>query len=121
MNIIAYIVYLLITGFITVYVGRRCFFHGRIYLETALDNDVVLANRINRLLLTGYYLINLGYATLMITLWDTVHDFAELVSSVCMMTGKIVLILGFMHYLNLFTILWWYKHIHSVHSKNSIL
>jgi hypothetical protein len=118
MNTLAYIIYLLVTGYITVYVGNRCFHHGRIYLEKALDDDFPLAANVNRLLLTGYYLVNLGYMSLMITGWETIFSYEQLFLSVAIKCGRIILTLGLMHYLNLFVILWWHHHNHSIHQKN---
>jgi len=117
MNTLAYIVYLIITGFITIYVGNRCFHHGRIYLDRALDHDFELADKVNRLLLVGYYLFNLGYVFIMIRMWEHVTTFHQLFSSVAIMCGRIVFILGLMHYMNLFVILWWHHHTHSENHK----
>lgn len=113
MNTLAYFIYLLITGYITVFVGKFCFRHGRFYLETALDNNILLANKINRLLLTGYYLINLGYAGLMVIRWERISNYAQLFASIASMCGQIIITLAILHYVNLFVILWWQHHIHS--------
>ncbi|MBS1511176.1 MAG: hypothetical protein JST86_10060 [Bacteroidetes bacterium] len=103
MNIAAYIIYLLLTGIITIKVGQVLFHHGRFYILSAMHGDETLTGVINKLLLTGYYLVNLGYAALMLRNWQTITTVTQLVSSVGTMTGRIVFSLAIMHYLN---ILW---------------
>jgi len=105
MNITAYIIYLLITYLITVRVGFIFYRNGRLYILDLLKNDVALTDAINRILLIGYYLVNLGYAALMISTWTTVTDWTSLLLTTTVMTGKIVLTLALMHYFNMFVIL----------------
>lgn len=104
MNTLAYIIYLFITYLITVRVGFIFYRNGRIFILDLLKNDVALTDAINRLLLVGYYLVNLGYAALMINTWDTIISWTELLSSITVMTGKIVLTLAIMHYCNMLVI-----------------
>ncbi|SHN29461.1 hypothetical protein [Chitinophaga sp. CF418] len=104
MNTLAYIIYLFITYLITVRVGFIFYRNGRIFILDLLKNDVSLTDAINRILLVGYYLVNLGYAALMISTWDTILSWTELLSSITVMTGKIVLTLATMHYFNMLVI-----------------
>ncbi len=104
MNTLAYIIYLFITYLITVRVGFIFYRNGRVFILDLLKNDVSLTDAINRTLLVGYYLVNLGYAALMISTWDKVISWTTLLSSVTVMTGKIVLTLAIMHYFNMFVI-----------------
>ncbi len=69
MNTIAYILYLIITYIITVRVGFIFYRNGRVFILELLHQDVQLTDFINRILLTGYYLLNLGYAALMLRSW----------------------------------------------------
>ena len=104
MNILAYIIYLLLTYLITVKVGKALFKNGRVFILSILKDDEELTDFINKILLVGYYLMNLGYATVMLRFWKTIHSSAELVASVSTMTGRIVLSLAVMHYINMFAI-----------------
>lgn len=101
LNLLAYTIYLLITYLITVRVGWILYRNGRIYLLALLNGDNVLTDSINRVLLVGYYLLNLGYAALIISRWQTVENLLSLVESIVWMTGRIVLSLGLVHYLNM--------------------
>jgi hypothetical protein len=104
MNTLAYIIYLFLTYLITVRVGFIFFRNGRVFILNLLNDDVSLTDAINRILLIGYYLVNLGYAALMISTWDTIISWTELLSSITVMTGKIVLTLAVMHYFNMLVI-----------------
>jgi hypothetical protein len=101
MNTFAYIFYIFITYFITVHVGLIFYRNGRLYILRLLHGDEELTDFINRILLTGYYLLNLGYAALMIRFWKTVNTWEEVLSSVLTMTGKIMLTLAVIHFLNM--------------------
>jgi hypothetical protein len=101
MNTIAYIVYLLLTYLITVHVGLRFYKNGRLYILNLLNGDEELTNFINRLLLVGYYLLNLGYAAIMISFWEPITSWLDLFTSICIMTGRIMLTLGFIHFINM--------------------
>ncbi len=105
MNTLAYIIYLFITYLVTVHVGFIFYRNGRIYILRLLKGDEKLTDFLNRILLTGYYLLNLGYAALMIHNWKTIVTWADLVASVGFMTGKIMTLLALIHYLNMAAIL----------------
>jgi hypothetical protein len=104
MNIVAYIIYLIITYLITVKVGRIFYKNGRFFILSILKGNETLTDFINKLLLVGYYLMNLGYATIMLSFWKTVNSWSELIASVSNMTGKIVVSLAIVHFVNMYAI-----------------
>lgn len=104
MNALAYIIYLFVTYFITVRTGWLFYRNGRVYIITLLGNEEKLADFINRMLLTGYYLLNLGYAAVMIRYWQPVTSFSALLGSIASMTGRIMLTLAFIHCCNMVAI-----------------
>ena len=63
-NIGAYSMFIVLMVFIIVYVGRYFYTNGRVFIVSLLKGNVSLADYINRLLLAGYYLMNIGYAFL---------------------------------------------------------
>jgi len=101
MNTLAYIFYLFITYFITVRTGLLFYRNGRVYILTLLQGDGQLTDFINKMLLTGYYLLNLGYAATMIRFWKTIATFTELLTSIASMTGTIMLTLAVIHFINM--------------------
>ena len=104
MNILAYIIYLVLSYWITVHVGWVLYKNGRIYILETLQHNEELTDTVNKILLTGYYLTNLGYAALMLSFWGQIETFTQLVESESIMLGRIVLGLALMHYFNLFII-----------------
>ncbi len=104
MNIVAYIIYLFITYIITVRVGKIFYKNGRHYILSIVHGDEQLTDFINKILLAGYYLMNLGYATIMISLWKTITSFSNLIASVSSMTGRILLSLAIVHFTNMYII-----------------
>ncbi|MEZ4803920.1 MAG: hypothetical protein R2852_00125 [Bacteroidia bacterium] len=100
-NIISYVIYLPITAWITIYVGKVCFVNGRAYLNQILHNRSELVNSINSSLLLGYYLLNIGYAATMLSFWPEIHDFQNLILELSRRIGLIIISLGLMHYFNL--------------------
>lgn len=101
MNVTAYIIYLLITYLITVNVGLIFYRNGRPYILRLLHGNEKLTDSINHLLLAGYYLLNLGYASLMLSQWETINTITELLASVLTMTGRIMVLLGIIHFFNM--------------------
>lgn len=109
MNTLTYIIYLTLTYGITVHVGRVFYKNGRHYLLAMLNGEHQLTDRINHVLLTGYYLLNLGYATLKISTWQKVLDWRGCLESVSGNIGVIVILLACIHYINMTIILHWRK------------
>lgn len=118
MNTLTYIIYLIITYFITVHVGLRFYRNGEVYILNLLRGDKKLTAFINRILLIGYYLLNLGYVMLTISTWEEIRNWAEMFMSISFMTGKIMLTLALIHYFNMGAILFIsYRHHHTVNNK----
>ena len=115
MNTLAYILYLLITYLITVHTGLRFYRNGRLYILRLLHGDEHLTDSINRILLIGYYLLNLGYAALMLSSWKTVNNIEEVLLSVFTMTGRIMLTLAVIHFFNMAVIFLISKRKHHFH------
>jgi hypothetical protein len=49
--------------------------------------------------------MNLGYATIMLRFWKTITSWTDLIASVSNMTGRIILSLAVMHFINMYTII----------------
>jgi hypothetical protein len=101
MNTLAYILYLLLTYIITVQVGLIFYRNGRLYILRLLHGDERLTDFINKILLTGYYLLNLGYAALMLQGWQRIETIEAALMSVLIMCGKIMVLLGVIHFGNM--------------------
>ena len=62
--LICYAVYLAISLGVTVWVARTLHANGRVFLVDAFHGNAELADSVNRLLVAGFYLVNIGYVTL---------------------------------------------------------
>jgi hypothetical protein len=117
MNTLAHILYLLITFFITVRVGLIFYRNGRLFILNLLHQDTQLTDFINKALLVGYYLLNLGYATLMFKTWEPVQNWQDLLLGLSTMTGKILITLALIHFCNMTVIYFFSKrNNHSIHA-----
>jgi hypothetical protein len=103
-NIAAYIIFLTLIILIIVYVGRYFYSNGRIFIVSLFRGNEVLADRINNLLLIGYYLLNIGYAFLKLKQWSKIYNLGTLLSSLASNIGILIFILALIHYGNMLVI-----------------
>lgn len=103
-NILAYLLYGLGTIIIIYYLGRYFHHYGRVYILALFKDRPQLADSTNNLLLLLYYLLNMGYAIIQFYFWEIIVTFPHLLHSLTTQFATIILLLGFIHYLNLFTI-----------------
>ncbi len=97
-----YTLYLLISVALTVWVARTLHKNGRLFLVDAFHGNEALADSINHLLLVGFYLINIGYVSLALKYGDKATDLQGLFEALSTKVGAVLLILGGMHFFNLY-------------------
>lgn len=100
--IITYCVYLLTTICITIWVARTLFKNGKVFLIEIFHGNRELAESVNNLLLVGFYLINIGYAVYTLQVDYNIVNLREVIESLSIKIGLIILILGGMHFFNLY-------------------
>ena len=100
--IITYICYLPITLLLTVWVARTLFRNGKVFLVDIFHGNQLLADSVNNLLLVGFYLVNIGYAVYTLQVTSSISNAQEVIEILSFKTGKIILILGAMHFMNLY-------------------
>jgi hypothetical protein len=106
---ITYLAYLAISIGITIWVARTLSTNGRIFLVDAFANNERLADSVNHMLVVGFYLINLGYVTLALRLGAAPSTTQEAIEFLSTKVGLVLLVLGAMHFFNLFIITKWGK------------
>ena len=103
MSIVAcYSSYLIISIALTVWVARTLYCSGRVFLLDAFHGNEELADSVNHLLVVGFYLINAGFVALALEAQSnpgTTRGMIELLST---KLGVVFLLLGGMHFFNLF-------------------
>jgi hypothetical protein len=104
LNLIAYSIFLIVVIYIIIVVGRICYRNGNIYVMELLPGHEDLCIRINKLLLLGYYLVNIGYAAITLISWEEIATMPQLVELIAIKTAVIVCLLSVLHYGNIFII-----------------
>ena len=97
----AYAVYLAVSLTVTMWVARTLHRNGRVFLVDAFHGNAELADSVNQLLVVGFYLINVGYVTLVLSTTASLTDLRHAIELVCDKLGVVLLVLGIMHFFNL--------------------
>ena len=99
--IATYILFLLISAYVTIVVGHRLHTDGRPFLMQVFLGKTVLADSINHLLLVGYYLANIAFISRILTCHAEVHGWNDVLPVLSAKIGFALLVLGGMHFFNL--------------------
>lgn len=102
LNIIGYLIYFTITFFIIIKVGKVCYNNGNIYVSQLIPDHEELCQRINQMLLIGYYLLNIGYCAMTIISWQRIITTNHLIEIIASKAAIIIITIAIMHYINIF-------------------
>ena len=97
----AYIIYLVVSIALTVWVARTLSKNGIIFLVECFGHDDQLARSTNHLLVVGFYLVNLGWILLTLRFGSAPGDIAGMIQFLSGKIGLVVVALGFMHFFNM--------------------
>ncbi len=100
----SYFCYLAVSLAVTVWVARTLHRSGRVFLIDAFQGNVPLADSVNQLLVVGFYLINAGYIALALKTADPLASFRQAIELESGKIGVVLLILGGMHFFNMFVL-----------------
>ncbi|MEG0849080.1 hypothetical protein ACHRVK_13175 [Flavobacterium plurextorum] len=103
-NITGYFVYLSITIFIILRVGKICYKNGNIYVADLIPNHADICQKINQILLLAYYLLNIGYSAMTLISWQKITSSTQLIETICTKTAVIIFIISILHYFNILII-----------------
>ncbi|OOQ60807.1 hypothetical protein [Mucilaginibacter pedocola] len=98
--ITTYAVYLTVSILLTIWVAKVLFNNGRIFLVDIFHGNTPLADSVNKLLVVGFYLVNIGYMCLVLKETEPIQNAQEVIEVLSYKIGTIILILGGMHFLN---------------------
>src|SRR5687767_2411995 len=100
--LLVYLPYAAIAIALTIWLARTLSRHGEVFLETVFPDRHDLAHAVNQLLVIGFYLVNLGWALLLL---KTEHPMqmngADAVEILATKLGTLLLLLGVAHMINL--------------------
>jgi hypothetical protein len=100
--IAAYTVYLPVTLFLTYYVAKTLFNSGKIFMLDIFRGRLEIAESTNHLFRVGFYLLNIGFAMLMLKTNYEVFNGQTLLEVLSLKVGGFSIYLGLMLFFNLY-------------------
>ncbi len=97
-----YIVYVIVSVLMTVWVAKTLHRNGRVFLVDAFGGNEELADSVNHLLVVGFYLVNLGFILLFLRFGAKAIDTVSGIETIATKLGVVMLVLGVMHFSNVF-------------------
>ena len=97
---LAYGLYLGISIALTIWVARALSSTGETFLVRCFGQDVELARSTNRLLVIGFYLVNLGFICFRLEFWFPDQG-GFVIAEIGSRVGVTLLVLGGMHFFNM--------------------
>ena len=98
----AYLIYLPIALVLTFYVARTLFKNGLIFMLDIFHGKVDIAVSTNKLFEVGFYLLNVGFALLILQINDFCEDYQRMIEILSMKIGGFAIYLGIMLFLNMY-------------------
>jgi len=104
MIVYTYVIYLIISIAMTIWVARTLHKNGQVFLVDSLGGNESLAASLNHLLVVGFYLINIGYVTLALRYGDKPESIQQAIEILSTKVGLVLVVLGAMHFFNIYVI-----------------
>jgi hypothetical protein len=99
---VMYLAYLATSIGLTVWIARTLFKHGEVFLEDVFLHNPRMANAVNRLLVVGFYLLNLGYAFVTLRADRAELTPVQAIETLALKLGALMIALGLIHFGNLY-------------------
>ena len=96
-----YLIYGTVSVGLTIWLARTLFANGAVFLDDVFEDHPEMARAVNRLLVTGFYMANLGYAFLILRANEALGPIAA-VETLTRELGVLLVSLAAMHFFNLF-------------------
>ncbi|RYY99074.1 MAG: hypothetical protein EOO11_06110 [Chitinophagaceae bacterium] len=101
-NFTAYLIYLPIVIVLTWYVAFTLFRNARVFMMDIFNGRTEIALATNKLFETGFYLLNLGFALMIMEIAGDLTDGRTLLEVLSAKIGGFAIYLGVMLFLNLY-------------------
>ncbi|MEM9774098.1 MAG: hypothetical protein AAF902_05930 [Chloroflexota bacterium] len=99
---LSYMIYLILSVCITVWVAQTLFKNGRIFVIDAFSGNEQIADAVNHLLVVGFYLVNIGFIALFMRFGAKPSNLQEAFEFVATKIGIVLFFLGVAHFFNIF-------------------
>ena len=113
-GVLVYLVYMAVAVGLTYWLARTLFRAGGVFLESVFEGKRELGEAVNRLLVTGFYMLNLGYALYLVRSEPQASAF-EAMQFLVNRFAVLLVTLGLVHFVNVF-VFW---RIRSRHDQSS--
>jgi len=100
--VVTYLVYLVISIALTVWVANTLHKNGKQFLVDVFHGNAALADSVNHLLVVGFYLVNLGFVSLALTSKAQIQNARQSIELLSWKVGLVLVVLGFMHLINVY-------------------
>ncbi|AMA49961.1 MULTISPECIES: hypothetical protein [Flavobacterium] len=100
--LIGYTIYLPIVIVLTFYVSKTLFKNGKTFMLDIFKGREEIATATNKLFETGFYLLNLGYALMILEINLQENTYQELIEELSYQIGGFSIYLGVMMFFNLY-------------------
>ena len=102
MTVATYLSYLVLAVPLTIWVAGTLSRNGRVFLKDVFAGNDELADAVNRLLVVGFYLLNLGFVTLYLRVDREVYTLRGVFEVLSVKIGIVMLLLGVIHFCNVY-------------------
>lgn len=100
--LIGYSIYLPVALLLTYYVSKTLFKNGKIFMLDIFKGREEIAEATNKLFETGFYLLNIGFALMILELQLSRDSYQELIENLSYKIGGFSIYLGVMLFFNLY-------------------
>lgn len=100
--VMAYYIYLPVVIVLTWYVARVLFRNGRAFMNDIFNGNEVMAGSTNRLFELGFYLLNVGFAFMIMEITRSIKDYQGLLEELSVKLGGYSIYLGIMLFFNMY-------------------
>lgn len=104
MTELSYLIYLGIAVPLTLWMASTIRQYGRVFLIDVFHGDEKSADAVGRLLVLGFYLVNLGFVVLFLRTLGVVPDVQTMVEKLSVRIGVMLVVLGFLHLFNVWVV-----------------
>ncbi|HEV8648521.1 MAG TPA: hypothetical protein VG276_03770 [Actinomycetes bacterium] len=96
-----YLAYGVVSVGLTVWLARTLFASGAVFLEDVFADRPGMARAVNKLLVIGFYMLNLGYACLLLRA-EQASDTVGAIEVLARKLGILLVSLGVLHFVNMY-------------------
>ena len=99
-TVVTYLAYIAVSVALTIWVARTLTRNGEVFLVDVFHGEEKIAAATNRLLVVGFYLVNLGFVSLMLRVSEPVTSTQQAIEALAGKLGAVTLLLGAFHLAN---------------------